>query len=320
MKYLLFVVPIVLIAFEPSFDNIYDNSHDPLVIMSSNKKYRGSITYGIGNTEYVPIDEFVLKDNEGHILYTTRDLDHTLVDIANNGVFVGIDFNGPISGQGMLHFYDQQGVVLATSQIGFLLDRRFSRNGERYCVNDGASGVRVFRTSGEELYNLGKGNYFSISPDGGLVAVARDVSIDVHENGSLVQNIPLSSPFVRQMVFSQDGKAIVFIDKKNLYCYDLDQGEMVFHYTEENDHLHIISCDISPDRSMVIVGLDEDPGRNSASRHQQGTIMIVDMEGIVLWSYEIPYTSWNIQTPHVAFTGTSSFSVETVESTREFSF
>jgi hypothetical protein len=320
MKYLSLIIPILLTALEPTIDHAYDNAYDPLVIMSSNKEYRGSITYGTGNTEYIPIDEFVLKDKDGRIQYSTDEFGHTVVDIANNGVFVGIDFDGPVSGKGMLFFYDQKGRVTGTSDIGFLLDRKFSYNGEKYCVNDGFSGVRVFQSNGTELYSLGKANFFSISNSGAMVAAARDAQIDIYKGADMVHSIPLNSPFVRQMVFSQDDALIAFIDKKHLYCYDIEQKSMVFQYTETNDHLHFISCDISPDRTMIIAGLDEDHGRNGASRHQQGSIVLLNRNGKVMWSYQMTYASWNIHTPHVMFTGSSSFSVETVERIMEFSF
>lgn len=313
MKKILLFIPLLMFAFEPTLLKMHDKVNDPLAISSSDGSYIGFFEYGEGNTEFVPIAHFVLKDAHGSIVYEKQSFGHTVFDIANTGYVVGIDFDGPVSGKGILHFYTQAGRELNSYTIDFLLERSYSKNGEVYCVNDGKNGLIVFNHDGEKLYDLDKVNFFAISEDGSMIAAARDAGIDIYEHGQFIRHIALVSPFVRQMIFSSDGLELLYMDKKNIRFIDIHTGEMIFQYQESNKHLSFTSCDISGDRTLILAGLDEDKGKNTSGRHTRGKVYIFNTEGDIVWSKDISYTRWNISIPHVLFIETRSFTIETID-------
>ena len=313
MKKILLFIPLLIFALEPRLVEMQDMVNDPRAISSSDGSYIGLFEYGKGNTEFVPISHFVLEDKNGNSLYEKQVFGHTLLDIANTGIVVGIDFDGPVSGKGILHFYDQHGKKINSYTIDFLLERVFSKNGEVYCVNDGNNGLIIFNRNGEKIYDLEKANFFSVSHDGSMIAAARDAGIDVYENGQFIRHIPSNSPFVRQMVFSNDGSRLLYMNKKQINCTAIKTGELIFHYQETNEHLSFTSCDISPDRSLIIAGLDRDAGKNTPDRHTHGSVYMFNDQGDIIWSKDIAYNRWNTSIPRVFFTEASSFAVETID-------
>lgn len=320
MKTVLLFIPLLLFALGPTLVETSAVVNDPLVISSSHGNYRGHITYDIGNSEFVPIEQFILEDNQGNLLYEKHSFGHTLVDIANTGIVVGIDFDGPVSGKGILHFYDQRGSEVNSYTIDFLLERSFSDNGNVFCVNDGSKGLIVLGINGEELYTLPKTNFYAISGDGRIIAAARDAGIDIYEEGEFVVHIPLTSPFIRQMVLSDDGSQLLFIDKRNIQLHTTRTGEMVFHYHESNKYLSFISCDISPDQSLIIAGLDEDLGRNTPNRHSRGVVYLFNSEGTITWSGGVQYDRWNSSIPRAFFKNAMSFTIETMDNVLEYTY
>ncbi len=145
--------------------------------------------YGEGNSEYIPFRLAVLKNKGGKEIWRKADFNHTLADIADNVIVIGIDFDGPLSGKAKLHFYDKEGRKKNTAEVGFLGERAISSNNERYAILDGRNGLRVFNLKGEELFNLGKGNRFTISSDGKFVALADDEKITIFGEGKRLNTI-----------------------------------------------------------------------------------------------------------------------------------
>ncbi len=307
-------------AFEPSLVSETKFSKEPNRFFSENGEFCGLVEYGTGNTEFIPITRLILQNKNGEIIYEKNNFSHTLVDIANNGAIVGIDFDGPISGRAILNFYDTKGVKLATTPVGFLLERCFSAESNIYCVNDGVNGLRVFRLNGQELYNLGKCNWFAVSRDGKMIALAQDTEIILFEHGNKVGKIPVSSPFIRQIKFSADGSLLSYIDRKNIYLNSVQESKMIFHYQEQNPKFNLISFDIAPDNSAIILGLAEDKGRGVPNRHTRGFVYLFDTNGKLQWKEEIKYSKWNVFVPEVSFTSNCSFKVITIYDIYEYQY
>ena len=308
------------IKFEPSMVKQLKVSKETNKIFSRNRRFSCLIEYSLGNSEYIPINRFILKNKSGETIYEKTQLKHTLIDISNNGEIVGIDYDGPISGKAGLHFYNTEGVEIGTNSVGFLLERCFSTKSNVYCINDGNSGLRVFKLNGEELYNLGKCNWFSVSFDGNYIAVTQDTVIILFEQDNQISRIPLSSPFIRQIKFSEDGSLLGYIDRKSIYLYSILEQKIIFQYNEKNNKLKFTSFDITSDNSAIILGLAEDKGRGMPDRHTRGYVYFFDMSGELHWKGEIRFNKWNAYIPRVSFTGSCTFKVITVNDIYEYQF
>ena len=320
MKILLMILPLLSMAVEPSLTGQAAMVRDPETVVSPGGTYCLSFQYGSGNTEYVPIDRFTVLTREGEFVYEKTGIQHTVLDISDHGIVVGIDFDGPVSGRGRLVFYDAAGQETGTATIGFMLGRTFSRDGSAYCVQDGEAGLRVFDTDGTQRYCLDRGNTFAVSYDGSRVAVTRDGSIAVYHNGVHTSTIPTTSPFVRQMGFSRDNTRFGFITAKTFTVYDLTTDARVFQYEETAIDRHFISCDVLVDDAGYICGLDEDGGRGAQNRHTTGYVYHFDEHGAVLWQDTLHYDTWYIHVPRVQTENEHSFSVSTADQVYHYEY
>lgn len=313
MGKILMFLPLAVMAFEPALVSQHAIDTQPTKIMSSRGDYYVVAEYGPGNTEYVTIDRFTLRTKTDELVYEKTGTKHTILDIANNGAVVGIDFDGPISGKALLHFYDVEGNEVGTALIGFLLERAFSGDGSVYCVHDGIGGVRVFSCNGTQLYDLGAGNTVAVSSDGTRIAVSRDDGIHVFEYGEMIKILTIGSPFVRQMKFSPDGTLFVFMTSKTFTVYDLAQDAQLFRYEEKRRGHQFISFDITSDNAGFICSLDEDGGRGMPDRHTKGYLYYIDTNGTIAWQDEMRYEKWNIHVPMVQIENDHTFTVSTVD-------
>ncbi|MEO0102936.1 MAG: hypothetical protein ABIK81_04465, partial [candidate division WOR-3 bacterium] len=274
---------------------------------SENKEYFAQVTHDEGNSEFVPFRSFTLRDEKGNILWHSDNFPYTLVDISNDGWTVGIFFDGPISGKAILNFYDRTGKKRGEGEVDFLNSRAFSENGKIYAVLDGKRGLRIFTREGKELYNLGKGNYFTLSPDGKICALADDQKITFYQDGKKIKSIPIPSPFLRQMKFSSSGRQFGYITKKELFLYRTADWDLVFHYLESEPKWRLISFDLSPENNLVIMGKAE------YKEKRKGEVLLFNLNGEMLWREELRYDKWNIFVPEVRFLPGKSFLVKTVE-------
>jgi hypothetical protein len=316
----LLLIPLIALASEPVLVSETKLADTPNRFVSPNREFAAEFEYAQGNSEFVPITRFSLQDKTGRTLYTKADFKHTLADIADNGVVVGIDFDGPISGRAKLHFYNRSGAELGSADVGFLGARAFSANSAVYCVNDGLRGVRVFDLSGRELFSLGKANWFAVSADGRTIALAQDDGIALFAEGKPAGRIAVSSPFIRQMKFSPDGSLLGYVDRKILKLYRTSDRNLVFEYRVNQPELNVVSLDIAADNSQVLAGLDEDKGRGAIERHVRGYVYLFDRTGKRSWQHELSYSKWNAFVPDVSFGPDQRFRVNTAEQVYEFRY
>uniref|UniRef100_A0A7C3YT49 WD40 repeat domain-containing protein n=1 Tax=candidate division WOR-3 bacterium TaxID=2052148 RepID=A0A7C3YT49_UNCW3 len=304
----------------PSLYQVTEREERRDCFFSPNGKYYALLTYGKGNSEFVPFRAFSLRNKEGTLIWQSDSFPYTLIDLSNEGWTVGIFFDGPISGRAHLHFYDDRGRKRGEEEIGFLNARTFSENGKIYAVLDGKNGLRIFNREGKELYRLGFGNYFALSPDGKICALAQDTEIVFFTDGKRFQSLPLTSPFIRQMKFFQAKTIFGYLTKKDLFLYRISEGSEIFHYAEKEPNWRLVSFDLEPDKGLVILGRGEDKGRGEPERHTQGEVRIFDFGGKVLWRERLRYKNWNIFVPEVKFLGKNSFLVKTAEEIYEYRY
>jgi len=314
----LMLVPAVALALAPTLVSERPAGAGALQFYSPSGSYGAKVEYTQGNTEFVPFDRFELRDRAGKTVYARNGVQHTVLDISDNGRVVGVDFDGPVSGRAKLHFYDAQGRVRGTADVGFWDRHGYSAGGSVYCVLDGKRGLRVFSIEGKELYNAGRGNRFAVSPDGRRVALATDESILLLEDGVRKSGIPISSPFIRGMAFSPDGERFGYCERGALYLHRVRGAALEFQYQPEDARLQFISLDV--DNRLVVAGLDLDGGRGTTDRHRRGFVTLLDSAGVPAWQQELAYARWYFAVPEVRFGPGGTFRVRTADAVREYRY
>jgi hypothetical protein len=302
-----FLVPAVALGLTVSPVGDVDRVADAYHFYSPRREYVAEVEYSEGNTEFVPFSRITVRGPDGEAAYSLVNTTHTVVDLADNGAMVGIDFDGPMSGRAKLHFYSAEGSRLGTADIGFLNQREFA-GAELYYVNDGVNGVRAFDWSGHELRNLGKANYFTVSADG-RAAVARDNEIVWTADGRDKVRIPLDNPFVRGMSIAEYG-AFGYVDRFKARVYADDETAPLFTW-EPPEGYRLTSIDL--DDEMVLVGADD-----HESGHRQGAVFMLDLEGNQVGRLDLKYDDWNSVSPGVRITGDREFEVTTANGVSQY--
>jgi hypothetical protein len=285
---------------------------------SPGSAYSAKVDYSAGNTEFVPFERFELLDRSGKTVYSRSGVQHTVLDISDNGLVVGVDFDGPVSGRAKLHFYDAKGHERGTADIGFWGQHRYSADGSVYCVLSGRQGLRVFTSAGKELYNAGQGNRFAVSADGRQVALATDKAIHLQRGGTATVSIPLATPFVRSMAFSPDGERFGYCERRGLHVHQARDGVLEYGYEPDDKRMRFISLDLG--NRFAAAGLDLDGGRGTADRHRRGSVVLLDATGLPLWQQELTYDRWYFAVPEVRFGPPGTFSVRTADAVREYRY
>jgi hypothetical protein len=313
MPHILLLIPLFAQAISPQLTGRESFASDSYTFASPGRAYHAVVEYETGNSEFVPFRRFELRRADGSTVYSKQGGGRTLLDISDQGTVVGIDFDGPVSGRAKLHFYGPDGRERGIAEVGFLKSRAFSGDGSTYGVDDGRSGVRVFRADGTELYRLGRANRFALSGNGRSLAVVQDDAVVLFRDGSEAGRYPLASPFVRDIGLSEDGAVLAWVDRFRLRILNAEEMRLVTDLPAPEPALRFISVDVSADGQMVAAGLDADAGRGSSDRHRRGLVMLVDSSGVVLWQEKLSYDRWNISVPEVGFVGLNSFRVKTAD-------
>ena len=315
---ILSLVPLLAMALAPTLVSERPVGTGAGQFRSPSGNHSAKVEYARGNTEFVPFDRFELLDAAGKTVYAKSGGGHTVLDISDNGLVVGVDFDGPVSGKAKLHFYDAQGRERGTAEVGFWDRHGFSANGSVYCVQDGKRGLRVFASEGKELYNAGRGSRFAVSADGRRVALATDDAILLLEAGVRTASIPIASPFVRHMAFSPDGERFGYCERRALYMYRVRDAALEFQYQPEDGKLQFISFDVG--NRLALVGLDLNGSRGTPGRHRRGLAVLLDPAGEPVWEQELTYKRWSIFVPDVRFGQAGTFSVKTADVVREYRY
>ncbi len=309
----LLLMPLLAPAVSPRLAARESLASDLNAFTSPGRIYRAVVEYETGNSEFVPFRRFELQTADGRTVYARQGDGHTVLDISDQGTVVGIDFDGPVSGRARLHFYGPDGAKRGTAEVGFLKSRTFSADGSVYGVDDGRSGVRLFRPDGTELYNLGRANRFELSGDGRTAALALDEVVVFFRDGKEASRHPLSSPLVRDIGLSQDGSVAAWADRFRLCIYGVRDRRLLAEQAAPEAALRFISVSVSSEGHLIAAGLDVDGGRGSPDRHRRGRVMVMEPTGTVLWQQELDYDNWNFTVPWVEFAADNSLIVKTAD-------
>jgi outer membrane protein assembly factor BamB len=299
------------------------------VITSENGEYFGIATYSTkGAPGFLKAEKFVLHSAFGKTLWQIENPKSSAFFIANDGkLVVGVSsFEGKKGSE--LIFYNENGDSVFSTKINFYQGLSFSPDGGSAFVKSGTDGLLVFDQKGDLKGKYETCDEFTTSLDGERVACVSDDKLNFYHQGKLVTQTRVGSAgksagsvgeeniLARGMVFSPDNGYVSLIDKKNLYLFDFETGEVLWQYSLDQPELFFVSVDITRNAEMIIAGVDFDKGRNvpSQERHTKGYVYLFDKKGDLTWKKELSYKLWNVFVPKVKFSLDGSvFSVKTRE-------
>jgi outer membrane protein assembly factor BamB len=293
------------------------------VITSENGEYFGITTYSTkGSPGILKVEKFVLHSAFGKTLWQIENPTSSAFFIANNGkLVVGVSsFEGKKESE--LIFYGENGDSVFRTKFNFFQGLLFSPDGGSVFVKSGTDGLLVFDQKGDLKGKYETCDEFTTSLDGERVACVADDKFNFYRQGKLVTQTRVGSAregeniLARGMVFSPDNGYVSLVDKKNLYLFDFETGEVLWQYSLDQPELSFISVDMTKNAEMIIAGIDFDTGRNvpSQERHTKGYVYLFDKNGKLTWEKELSYKLWNVFVPRVKFSLDGSiFSVKTKE-------
>jgi len=168
--------------------------------------------------EYYPgtvlwTEHFTLYTRTGDRIYRINDHPAHTYFICNTGNLYAMNERD-------LWFFDRNGKEIWHRSLHAVNTSGFSADNTVFFLSE-KSGIRVYDNDGNVEHDLPPGRLFSSVNKGDLIAVVSSDTAYYYEHGELVHTIPLSSPYVWQIAFSDDHTTIEI---------------------EYVDHLEIIDC------------------------------------------------------------------------------
>jgi outer membrane protein assembly factor BamB len=288
------------------------------VITSENGEYFGITTYSTkGAPGSLKAGKFVLHSADGKALWQIENPKSSAFFIANNGKLVVGVSSFEERRESELIFYNENGDSVFSTQINFFQGLSFSPNGEFVFVRSGTDGLLVFDQKGDLKGNYKTCEEFTASLDGDRVACISNGKLSFYRQGKLISVGKRENILARGMALSPDNRYVSLIDKKTLFLFDFETGEVLWQYNLDQPGLSFISIDMGRNADMIIAGVDFDKGRNvpPEERHTKGYVYLFDKEGNLTWEKELSYKLWNAFIPGVKFSLNGPiFSVMTRES------
>ncbi|RMH68277.1 MAG: hypothetical protein D6675_16610 [Gemmatimonadetes bacterium] len=273
-------------------------------IISANGKYIGIMTFVAGTGEYMVISGFELYESSGKPLFKIEHEYHTAYYISNSGYLISVlrDVESPEFAK--LYFYNRNGSRSEEMDLPGLQTFDFSPDGDTFVANT-KTGVRAFRCpSGDPVWEINTTcQYFATSDAAAYTALVNQDRIRFYEQDQLLGEKTVRNPFPRDLSISANGAYTALADRWNLYLFETQSAQEVWHTESGDPGKTFVSVDINDAGTYILVGIDVDRGGNAPvnERHTRGIIQAYDRTGIKIFENEIRYHMWHYRTPHVTF-------------------
>jgi hypothetical protein len=183
-------------------------------VSSDNGLFHAIIEYG-GGAE-LSVESFTLYGDSNELLYTkSKPVTHTFY-IGNTGVVYALN-------EKQLHFYNQNGEEILLKDLDCPNAFGFSPDNDLFFASD-RNGLFVYSSDGELIYTFTPGRLFASTDKGKMIAVISTDTLFVYEDGKQKLIKQLSTPYIRNIFFSADGKSINVEMPSGIETFDTSTG------------------------------------------------------------------------------------------------
>ncbi len=263
----------------------------------------GVISYADPQPKNLDALAFDLYDATGRRLAHLESPRLSSAIVAPSGTgFVGIDgAEGlPFS---VLRFFDGQGNRLDTLAVDRFEGGRYSSDGSRFFFVTAKDGLCVRGVANASLDQIGRVEQWAASADGRMVVTAANGNISCFRDGKLVTSFAwrVDSIPLRAVSISPDGVYAAAISALHAAVFRTDSSALIWKVASGESSWNLRSVDLRNGLSLVAVGLDFDPGPDSADRHTRSRCDVYDRAGRLVHSEEDQPEKWGAYYPVVRF-------------------
>lgn len=271
------------------------------LFLAAGGSYYGVSIHRAGAADFAPTQSFELRDAGGDRLWSIGPTEDVSYAISSRGSVVGLQLNVNIAAKNRLHFYGEDGALLADVSVPRLLGGSFDPEGRVFIATSGSEGALGFDASGRQLWMVRSGRLSAAAPGGRTVAVVGPGALTVVRDGVAGESVDLGDLLVRRVAISADGSRIAVAAKHEIRIYDAASLTEIRRIETGSASLAWTSIDIAPDGRRIAAGLARELGSAVPveRRHPDGEVRVYSIEGDLAHSASMTFTHWNIFTPTV---------------------
>lgn len=182
---------------------------------SDNGLFHAIVEYG-GGTELF-VETFTLYGHTNELIYTKyKPVTHTFY-IGNTGVVYALN-------EKQLYFYNHNGEETLLKDLNCANAFGFSPDHELFFASD-RDGIFAYSSDGELMYTFTPGRLFTSTDKGKMVATISTDTLFMYEDGEQKFIKQLSTPYIRNLSFSDDEKSIIVELPSGTEVFDSETGE-----------------------------------------------------------------------------------------------
>jgi len=182
----------------------------PHTISSDNELFHGVTIYGKGME--LAAESFTLYNQNYEIVYTRENPDANTFFISNTGVVFALN-------EKRLYRYNQNGEELLLKNLNYPNGFGFSTDNFLFFASD-KDGIFAYSNEGDLIYKLNPGRLFASTAKGRLVAIISTDTLFIYEDGIHKFMKRLSTPYARNVSFSNDEKSIIVKEPTKIEMFD----------------------------------------------------------------------------------------------------
>jgi len=273
------------------------------LVASTGGQVVGVISYADPQPKMLNALTFELYDTGGRRLTRVDGPSFSSAIVAPNGnAFVGVDGAEGLPNS-VLRFYDGQGNRRDTLAVERFEGGRFSRDGSHFFFVTAKDGLRARGTGVASENQFGRADQWAVSADGRLVVISVGREIKCYREGKQISSLSWSADTlpIRSLTVSQDGCHAAAISAVHAAVFRTDSSAFLWNVSSAEVDWNLRSVDLRDGLSLVALGLDYDPGPDSAERHSRSRCDVYDRAGRLVHTEEDQPEKWGALFPQVRF-------------------